>query len=140
MKIKFGASLLSWITPLWSAEAGHYAIKKTAQTGFDLIEILLPDSMDFDAQTVKKQLRENNLDVTCSLNLPAAAHIPFYPKEALTLICKALDKTAALDAVFLGGVLHGVLGCLQEILLLIMKNKLLSMFGKRPHFMHKILG
>lgn len=110
MKIKFGASLLSWITPLWSAEAGHYAIKKTAQTGFDLIEILLPDCMDFDAQTVKKQLRENNLDVTCSLNLPAAAHIPFYPKEALTLICKALDKTAALDAVFLGGVLHGGIG------------------------------
>ncbi len=110
MKIKFGASLLSWITPLWNAEAGHYAIKKTAQTGFDMIEILLPNSMDFDAKTVKKQLQENNLDVACSLNLPKEAHIPFYPKEALTLICKALDKTAALDAVFLGGVLHGGIG------------------------------
>ena len=110
MKIKFGASLLSWITPLWNAEAGHYAIKKTAQTGFDMIEILLPNSMDFDAKTVKKQLQENNLDVACSLNLPKEVHIPFYPKEALTLICKALDKTAALDAVFLGGVLHGGIG------------------------------
>jgi D-psicose/D-tagatose/L-ribulose 3-epimerase len=110
MKIKFGASLLSWITPLWTAEAGHYAIKKTAETGFDMIEILLPNSMEFDAQTVKKQLRENNLDVACSLNLPKEAHIPFYPKEALALICKALDKTAALDAVFLGGVLHSGIG------------------------------
>lgn len=110
MKIKFGASLLSWITPLWTAEAGHYAIQKTAQTGFDLIEILLPNNMDFDAKTVKKQLIENNLAVACSLNLPKEAHIPFYPQEALALICKALDKTAALDAVFLGGVLHGGIG------------------------------
>lgn len=110
MKIKFGASLLSWITPLWTAEAGHYAIKKTAETGFDLIEILLPNSMDFDAPTVKRQLKENNLEVACSLNLPKEAHIPFYPKEALILMQKALDKTAALDATFLGGVLHGGIG------------------------------
>ena len=110
MKIKYGASLLSWITPKWSAEAGYYAIQKTAQTGFDLIEILLPNNMDFDAKTVKKQLSENNLSVVCSLNLPKEAHIPFYPKEALTIICKALDKTAALDTDFLGGVLHGGIG------------------------------
>ncbi len=110
MKVKFGASLLSWITPLWTAESGHYAIKKTAETGFDMIEILLPNSMDFDAQTVKKQLRENNLEVACSLNLPKEAHISFYPDEALKLICKALDKTAGLDATFLGGVLHGGIG------------------------------
>lgn len=110
MKIKFGASLLSWITPLWTAEAGHYAIKKTAETGFDVIEILLPNSMDFDARTVKRQLRENNLEVACSLNLPKEAHIPFYPKVALALMQKALDKTAALDANFLGGVLHAGIG------------------------------
>lgn len=110
MNIKLGASLLSWITPLWNAEAGHYAIQKTAQAGFDIIEILLPVSMDFDAPTVKKQLKENNLGVVCSLNLPKEAHISFYPKDALTLIKKALDKTAALDADFLGGVLHGGIG------------------------------
>lgn len=110
MKIKIGASLLSWITPNWTAEAGHYAIKKTAQTGFDLIEILLPNSMEFDAQTVKKQLQENNLDAVCSLNLPKEVHIPFYPDEGLALICKALDKTAALESTFLGGVLHSGIG------------------------------
>jgi len=110
MNIKLGASLLSWITPLWNAEAGHYAIQKTAQAGFDIIEILLPVSMDFDAPTVKKQLKENNLGVVCSLNLPKEAHISFYPKDALTLIKKALDKTAALDTHFLGGVLHGGIG------------------------------
>jgi len=110
MKIKFGASLLSWITPLWTAEAGHYAIQKTAQAGFDMIEILLPNSMDFDATAVKKQLRENNLDVACSLNLPKEAHIPFYPKQALALMQQALDKAAGVEATFLGGVLHGGIG------------------------------
>jgi D-psicose/D-tagatose/L-ribulose 3-epimerase len=110
MKIQFGASLLSYITPLWTADAGQYAIQKTAQAGFDLIEILLPTSMEFDAPAVKKQLRDNNLGVVCSLNLPKEAHIPFYPKAALALIKKALDKTAALDTDFLGGVLHGGIG------------------------------
>lgn len=110
MNIKLGASLLSWITPLWNAEAGRYAIQKTAQVGFDIIEILLPVSMDFDAPAVKQQLKANNLGVVCSLNLPKEAHIPFYPKEALALICKALDKTAALNTNFLGGVLHGGIG------------------------------
>ncbi|WP_149206930.1 sugar phosphate isomerase/epimerase family protein [Flavobacterium johnsoniae] len=110
MKIKIGASLLSWTTPNWTPESGHYAIKETAKNGFDLIEILLPSNMEFDATTVKKQLQENNLDVVCSLNLPKEAHIPFYPKEALTLICKALDKTAQLETTFLGGVLHSGIG------------------------------
>ncbi|MCP2028441.1 D-psicose/D-tagatose/L-ribulose 3-epimerase [Flavobacterium sp. HSC-32F16] len=110
MKIKIGASLLSWITPNWTPESGHYAIKKTAENGFDLIEILLPNNMEFDAATVKKQLQENNLDVVCSLNLPKEAHIPFYPNEALTLIRKALDKTAQLETTFLGGVLHSGIG------------------------------
>lgn len=110
MKIKFGASLLSWITPNWTPESGYYAIQKTAQSGFDLIEILLPNHMDFDAKTVKKQLQENGLDVVCSLNLPKEAHIPFYPKEALSLINKALEKTAAVESVFLGGVLHSGIG------------------------------
>jgi D-psicose/D-tagatose/L-ribulose 3-epimerase len=110
MNPKFGTSILSWILPMWTAESGLYAIEQTAKTGFDLLEILLPPSMDFDAQTVKKQLKANNLKAVCSLNLPKEAHIPFYPKEATRLIKAALDKTAALDTDFLGGVLHSGIG------------------------------
>lgn len=110
MNIKFGASLLSWITPVWTPEAGKYAIEKTANTGFDLIEILLPTSMEFDSKEVKRQLRDHNLDVVCSLNLPKEGHIPFYPKVAEKLINQAIDKTAELETDFLGGVLHGGIG------------------------------
>ena len=110
MNIKIGASLLSWITPNWTAEAGKYAIEQTAKAGFDLIEILLPNSMEIDAKAVKKQLKENHLEVVCSLNLPKEAHIAFYPKEAEKLIKNAIDKTSDLETNFLGGVLHGGIG------------------------------
>jgi D-psicose/D-tagatose/L-ribulose 3-epimerase len=110
MNPKFGTSILSWILPMWTAEGGLYAIEQTAITGFDLLEILLPPSMDFDAPTVKRQLKEHNLHAVCSLNLPKEAHIPFFPKEATRLIKAALDKTAALDTDFLGGVLHSGIG------------------------------
>ena len=110
MNIKIGASLLSWMTPNWNAEAGKFAIEQTAKAGFDLIEILLPNSMEIDTETVKKQLKANNLGVVCSLNLPKEAHIAFYPKEAEILIKKAIDKTSELETGFLGGVLHGGIG------------------------------
>ncbi|MGV4413737.1 sugar phosphate isomerase/epimerase family protein [Chryseobacterium sp. T1] len=110
MNVKLGASLLSWITPVWTPEAGKYAIEKTANAGFDLIEILLPTSMEFNSKEVKQQLNDNNLDVVCSLNLPKEAHIAFHPQVAEKLIKQAIDKTSELETDFLGGVLHGGIG------------------------------
>lgn len=110
MKIQFGASLLSWITPVWTPEAGKYAIGKTAGAGFDLIEILLPPSMDLNAAEVRKQLDDHHLDVACSLNLPKEAHIAFYPEAAEQLIKKAIDLSSALESGLLCGVLHGGIG------------------------------
>ncbi|WP_228376331.1 sugar phosphate isomerase/epimerase family protein [Chryseobacterium sp. IHB B 17019] len=114
MNVKFGASLLSWITPVWSAEAGKYAIEKTAKAGFDLIEILLPSTMEFNAKEVKAQLKNNNLEAVCSLNLPKEAHIAFHPKVAESLMKEAIDKTSELETDFLGGVLHSGIGVFSE--------------------------
>lgn len=110
MKPRFGTSILSWILPEWTADGGLYAIQQTAKAGFDLLEILLPPSMDFDAPTVKQQLKKHALDAVCSLNLPKEAHIPFYPQEAIRLIKEALDKTAQLETDLLCGVLHAGIG------------------------------
>lgn len=111
IKVKFGASLLSWIKPMWTNEAGFYAIEKTAEAGFDLIEILLPHTMDIDTQAVKKHLKTHHLDVVCSLNLNQETHLPLHPKKGLSRIKEALDKTAELETDFLGGVLHSGIGC-----------------------------
>lgn len=110
MKPTFGASLLSWVLPMWTPESGLYAIQQTASAGFDLLEILLPPSMEFDAPTVKKQVKQYGIKCVTSLNLPKEAHIPFYPKAALKLMKEAVDKTAALETDFMGGVLHGGIG------------------------------
>lgn len=110
MKPKFGASILSWIPPVWTPEGGLYAIQQTASAGFDILEILLPVSMDFNAAVVKKQLQDHQLQAVCSFNLPKEAHIPFYPKEAVRLIKAALNKTALLESNYLGGVLHSGIG------------------------------
>lgn len=44
MNPTFGASILSWIPPMWTPEAGLFAIQQASAAGFDLLEIccLLP--------------------------------------------------------------------------------------------------
>lgn len=105
----FGTSILSFI-PGWSSEGGKYAIKKTAEYGFDMLEISLPATLDFDAKATQKQLDQCGILGRCSLNLPANAHIPFYPEQAVAIIKLALDKVAVMNGDFLGGVLHSAIG------------------------------
>ncbi|GEL11806.1 D-psicose/D-tagatose/L-ribulose 3-epimerase [Flavobacterium glycines] len=105
----FGTSILSFI-PGWTPDAGQYAIKKTAEYGFDMLEIILPASLDFDSKLTKKQLDAAGISARCTLNLPADCHIPFYPENATEIIKKALDKVAEMDGDFLGGVLHSAIG------------------------------
>lgn len=105
----FGTSILSFI-PVWTADGGAFAIQKTAEYGFDMLEISLPSSLNFDAKSVKKQLDNQGISARCSLNLPKDCHIPFYPEKATNIIKQALDKVAEMDGDFLGGVLHSAIG------------------------------
>ena len=91
MNPTFGASILSWIPPMWTPEGGLFAIQQASAAGFDLLEILLPPSMEFDAPTVKRQLKQHGLKATCSLK-------------------EALDKASELEVDYLGGVLHSGIG------------------------------
>ncbi|WP_243345689.1 sugar phosphate isomerase/epimerase family protein [Parabacteroides sp. FAFU027] len=106
---KFGTSILSFI-PSWDAERGRYAIQQTASFGFDMLEISLPSTLDFDAKTVKKQLDDNGVEGRLSLNIPANCHIPYYPDKATDLLKRALDLVAEMEGDFLGGVLHSAIG------------------------------
>jgi D-psicose/D-tagatose/L-ribulose 3-epimerase len=105
----FGTTILSFI-PGWSAEGGHFAIEKTAEYGFDMLEIILPASLDFDTKKTKKLLDDNSILGRCTLNLPTNCHIPLYPEQATSIIKSALDKVAEMDGDFLGGVLHSAIG------------------------------
>ena len=105
----FGTTILSFI-PGWSADGGRFAIEKTAEYGFDMLEIILPASLDFDAKTTKKLLDEHGISGRCTLNLPTNCHIPFYPEQATNIIKSAIDKVAEMEGDFLGGVLHSAIG------------------------------
>lgn len=105
----FGTSILSFI-PRWTAEGGSFAIQKTAEYGFDMLEINLPTTLDFDAMETKRQLNQYGIQGRLSLNLPATCHIPLYPENAIALITKAIDKVGEMNGDFLGGVLHSAIG------------------------------
>jgi D-psicose/D-tagatose/L-ribulose 3-epimerase len=105
----FGTTILSFI-PGWSADGGRFAIEKTAEYGFDMLEIILPASLDFDAKTTKKLLDKHGISGRCTLNLPTNCHIPFYPEQATNIIKSAIDKVAEMEGDFLGGVLHSAIG------------------------------
>jgi D-psicose/D-tagatose/L-ribulose 3-epimerase len=105
----FGTTILSFI-PGWSTDGGRYAIEKTAEYGFDMLEIILPTSLDFDAKTTKKLLDVYGISGRCTLNLPTNCHIPFYPEQATNIIKSAIDKVAEMEGDFLGGVLHSAIG------------------------------
>jgi D-psicose/D-tagatose/L-ribulose 3-epimerase len=105
----FGTTILSFI-PGWSIDGGRYAIEKTAEYGFDMLEIILPASLDFDAKTTKKLLDEHGISGRCTLNLPTNCHIPFYPEQATNIIKSAIEKVAEMEGNFLGGVLHSAIG------------------------------
>ena len=105
----FGTTILSFI-PGWSTDGGRYAIEKTAEYGFDMLEIILPASLDFDAKTTKKLLDKHGISGRCTLNLPTNCHIPFYPEQATNIIKSAVDKVAEMEGDFLGGVLHSAIG------------------------------
>jgi len=104
----FGTTILSFI-PGWSTEGGRFAIEKTAEYGFDMLEVCLPASLDFDAISVKKQLDKHGIAGRLTLNLPAECHLPVYPEKATAIIKAALDKVADMQGDFLGGVLHSAI-------------------------------
>jgi len=105
----FGTTILSFI-PGWSTDRGRFAIEKTAEYGFDMLEIILPASLDFDAKKTKKLLDEHRILGRCTLNLPANCHIPFCPEQATAIMKAAVDKVAEMEGDFLGGVLHSSIG------------------------------
>lgn len=110
IKAKLGASILSYMCPPWNDDEGIETIRKTAKADFDLIEILLPENMQINTSLILRELKKNNIEAVCGLNLSANYHIPTHPKEATQLIKQALNKVNELESDYLGGVLHSAIG------------------------------
>ena len=71
---KLGLHALVWVGG-WSHEECRTAITKTAELGYDYIEIPALDPSSIDVKFTHTQLKENELGATVSLGLPRHADI-----------------------------------------------------------------
>lgn len=109
--LRFGAHAFVWIGD-WTPDEGDGAIRAAAAAGFDFIEIPMLRPAAFDAERHAKALKEEGIGATVSLGLPADAHMPHHPEEALTFLGTALDKMEVLGARTLCGCIGYSLGTL----------------------------
>ena len=107
----FGIHAFTW-NGRWDNDVAEEIIRKTVQTGFDLLEIPLLRPAEFDAPKIKKLLQDNHLRAIASLALPKELHLPFYPDKALKFLKLAVEKVEAIEANMLSGCLYCNLGTL----------------------------
>lgn len=106
---QFGAHAFVWIGD-WTPAAGDDAIRRAATVGFDFIEIPLLEPESFRAERHRQTLEAVGIGATCSLVLPAHAHMPDAPEAAKDFLLRALDHAAALGSPILAGCLAYHLG------------------------------
>jgi D-psicose/D-tagatose/L-ribulose 3-epimerase len=106
---RFGAHAFVWVGD-WNSETGRVAIESAARAGLDSLEIPLLRPERFDAPLARQQLADNGLRATFSLVLPAGAHMPSHPREAVDFLRRAVDKVAEVGSDFLSGVIYAELG------------------------------
>ncbi len=106
---QYGAHAFVWIGE-WKTDSGNYAIGQAGAVGFDFIEIPLLKPTEFDAASHRAALKQAGIGATCSLVLPAGAHMPHYPDEARKFLIAALEQVEAVGSQYLGGCIAYELG------------------------------
>ncbi len=109
---KLGLHALVWVGD-WSEKSARHAISRTAEIGFDLIEVPLLDPDAVDTSMTRALLDEHGLGASASLGLDPAADVssedPGVVARGRELLAKAVDVAAEIGATDLCGVLYSVL-------------------------------
>ncbi len=106
-----GAHTFIW-SPRWDREGARHAAANAAAAGYDLIEIPLLDPSIVDVGDTVRLLDDLGLSCTCSLGLPATAHLPAAPQQALAFLTQAILVAAELGSPWLTGALYANIGTL----------------------------
>lgn len=108
-----GIHALVWVGDTSPASVG-YAIAKTKETGYDLLELSLHDTANLDIATARNQLTDAGLRVACSRGLSFEADIssedPLVVEHGAQLLHHSLQITAELGGTHLTGALYSALG------------------------------
>lgn len=105
----FGVHTSMW-TMSWNAEGAARAIAAAKASGMDFIEIALLDPASVDTDLGRRLLTEAGFPAVCSLGMPESCRPSNNPEAAVAFLTLALEKTAALGAEALTGVVYGGIG------------------------------
>jgi len=105
----FGVHTSMW-TMSWDEQGATRAIAAAKAANMDFIEIALLDPASTDADLGRELLQKADLPAVCSLGLPEAVWASKNPDGAISFLDLAIEKTAALGAQALTGVVYGGIG------------------------------
>ncbi len=108
-RLQLGAHTFIW-APQWDEAGAVCAASSAAAAGLEIIEIPLLDPSAVPIQATLETLERYQMTPTCSLGLPATAHAPDHPNEAIQFLHSAIDTAAAIGSEWLTGAVYGHLG------------------------------
>jgi D-psicose/D-tagatose/L-ribulose 3-epimerase len=113
MPVTHGVHALVW-TGGWTPDQARHAISRSAEAGYDLIEICPIDPWAFDADMTAKLLAEHDLGVSASLGLGPSTDVSSEDPEVVArgreLLLQALHVLRDSGGTVLCGVLYSMLG------------------------------
>ena len=105
----FGVHTAMWAME-WNREAAEFAIPEAVKHEIDFLEITMLDPEGVDAEHTRNLLERHQVECVCSLGLPLDKLPTNNPEGALDFLRMALDKSHAIGAKAMSGVIYGAIG------------------------------
>jgi D-psicose/D-tagatose/L-ribulose 3-epimerase len=105
----FGVHTAMWAME-WNREAAEFAIPEAVKHEIDFLEITMLDPEGVDAEHTRSLLERHQVECVCSLGLPLDKLPTNNPEGALDFLRMALDKSHAIGAKAMSGVIYGAIG------------------------------
>ncbi len=105
----FGVHTAMWAMD-WNREAAEYAIPEAVRHGIDFLEITMLDPEGVDTDHTKRLLEKHDVECVCSLGMPLDRLPTNDPEGALAFLKLALDRSHAIGARAMSGVIYGGIG------------------------------
>ena len=105
----FGVHTAMWAME-WNREAAEFAIPEAVKHEIDFLEITMLDPEGVDAEHTRSLLERHEVECVCSLGLPLDKLPTNNPEGALDFLRMALDKSHAIGAKAMSGVIYGAIG------------------------------
>ena len=98
------------VAPAWTPAAARGFLPWLKEYGVDLMEVPLLRPEEIDVAGTRAVAREFDVQLACSLGLPASIDSTGDPDSAIAFLTRALEVTARIEAIALSGVTYGTIG------------------------------